>query len=112
MLRAILLTALAAPGAALLLAGSAPKPFITGPAATSRARPIVAVSSLENTEQPEFITTLTDVGITALRLGTCALDRGALPALEALSLNRIQASAAAKAGVTEALARSRAAVPT
>merc|ERR1711892_1551990 len=49
------------------------KPFITGPAATSRARPIVAVSSLENTEQPEFITTLTDVGITALRLGTCAL---------------------------------------
>ena len=73
MLRAILLTALAAPGAALLLAGSAPKPFITGPAATSRARPIVAVSSLENTEQPEFITTLTDVGITALRLGTCAL---------------------------------------
>merc|ERR1712028_227677 len=41
--------------------------------ATSRARPIVAVSSLENTEQPEFITTLTDVGITALRLGTCAL---------------------------------------
>lgn len=73
MLRAILLTALAAPGAALLLAGSAPKPFITGPAATSRARPIVAVSSLEDTEQPEFITTLTDVGITALRIGTCAL---------------------------------------
>merc|ERR1711892_68532 len=49
------------------------KPFITGPAATSRARPIMGVSSLENTEQPEFITTLTDVGITALRLGTCAL---------------------------------------
>merc|ERR1711892_193882 len=42
-------------------------------AATSRARPIVAVSSLEDTEQPEFITTLTDVGITALRIGTCAL---------------------------------------
>ena len=71
--RALLLTALAAPGAALLLAGTAPKPFITGPAATSRARPIVAVSSLEDTEQPEFITTLTDVGITALRIGTCAL---------------------------------------
>merc|ERR1719491_27364 len=73
MLRALLLTALAAPGAALLLAGTAPKPFITGPAATSRARPIVAVSSLEDTEQPEFITTLTDVGITALRIGTCSL---------------------------------------
>ena len=70
MLRALFLTALAAPGAALLLA--APKPAFT-PAITSRARPIVAVSSLENTEQPEFITTLTDVGITALRLGTCAL---------------------------------------
>ena len=27
----------------------------------------------EDAEQPEFITTLTDVGITALRLGTCAL---------------------------------------
>jgi putative oxidoreductase len=70
MLRALFLTALAAPGAALLLA--APKPAFT-PAITGRARPIVAVSSLENTEQPEFITTLTDVGITALRLGTCAL---------------------------------------
>merc|ERR1712106_265218 len=68
MLRAVLLTALAAPGAALLLAGAAPKPTVI-----ARARPIVAVSSLENTEQPEFITTLTDVGITALRLGTCAL---------------------------------------
>ena len=68
LLRAVLLTALAAPGAALLLAGAAPKPTVI-----ARARPIVAVSSLENTEQPEFITTLTDVGITALRLGTCAL---------------------------------------
>merc|ERR1712128_108841 len=50
------------------MGGAAPKPTVI-----ARARPIVAVSSLENTEQPEFITTLTDVGITALRLGTCAL---------------------------------------
>merc|ERR1711865_942902 len=68
MLRAVILTALAAPGAALMLAGAAPKPTVI-----ARARPIVAVSSLENTWEPEFITTLTDVGITALRLGTCAL---------------------------------------
>ena len=53
-------------------------------------------------------TQITDAGCSTL---ACALDSGALPALETLSLNRIQASAAAKAGVTEALARSRAAVP-
>merc|ERR1740138_1093596 len=73
MLRALLVAALAAPGAALLLAGSAPKPIITGPAATSRARPIVAVATVAEPEQPEFVTVATDLGVTALRLGTCAL---------------------------------------
>ena len=53
-------------------------------------------------------TQITDTGYSTL---ACALDRGALPALEELFLDHIQASAAAKAGVTEALARSRAAVP-
>ena len=53
-------------------------------------------------------TQITDAGCAAL---AAALDSGALPALQALFLNRIQVSAGAKAGVTEALARSRAAVP-
>ena len=66
MLRAIVITALVAPGAALL-AGAAPKL-----AAPGRARPAAMILA-EDAEQPEFITTLTDVGITALRLGTCAL---------------------------------------
>ena len=65
MLRAIVITALVAPGAALL-AGAAPK------LAPGRARPAAMILA-EDAEQPEFITTLTDVGITALRLGTCAL---------------------------------------
>ena len=53
-------------------------------------------------------TQITDAGCAAL---AAALDRGVLPALEELSLYGIPASNAAKAGVTEALARSRAAVP-
>ena len=53
-------------------------------------------------------TQITDAGCAALAF---ALDSGALPALETLFLNCIQASDASKAGVTEALARSRAAVP-
>ena len=52
-------------------------------------------------------TQITDAGCSAL---ASALDRGALPALETLNLEGIQASAAAKVGVTEALARSRATV--
>ena len=53
-------------------------------------------------------TQITDAGCAAL---ASALDRGALPALETLLLDHTQASAASKAGVVEALARSRAAVP-
>ena len=68
MLRAVLLTALAAPGAALLLAGAASKPVMT-----SRARPIVLTTGLESAEENEVFDTLANVGITALRLGTCAL---------------------------------------
>ena len=51
-------------------------------------------------------TKVTDAGCAAL---AAALDRGALPALEKLSLYGIPASDAARAGVTEALLR--AAVP-
>ena len=53
-------------------------------------------------------TQITDAGCATL---ASALDSGALSALTTLFLNGIQASAAAKAGVAEALARSRAAVP-
>ena len=53
-------------------------------------------------------TQIADAGCAALAF---ALDSGALPALKTLDLDGIQASDAAKAGVTEALARSRAAVP-
>ena len=53
-------------------------------------------------------TQITDAGCATL---AAALDSGALPALERLVLDDISASAAAKAAVTDALARSRAAVP-
>eukprot|EP00964_Phaeocystis_antarctica_P116702 scaffold80609_cov63-Phaeocystis_antarctica.AAC.3 len=53
-------------------------------------------------------TQVTDVGCAAL---AAALDGGALPALERFYLDDIPASAAAKAAVQEALAKSRAAVP-
>ena len=53
-------------------------------------------------------TKVADAGCAAL---ASALDSGALPALKQLHLNDIPASAAATAAVTQALARSRAAVP-
>jgi hypothetical protein len=53
-------------------------------------------------------TQIAEAGCAAL---AAALDSGALPALERLVLDDISASAAAKAAVTDALARSRAAVP-
>ena len=52
-------------------------------------------------------TQITDAGCAIL---TAALASGALPALKHLHLNDIPASAAATVAVTEALARSRAAV--
>jgi uncharacterized membrane protein YphA (DoxX/SURF4 family) len=72
MMRVLLLGALAAPAAAL--AGKpGPKPVISGRAglAVSRVAPMM-VSTLED-ETPEFVQTAVDLGITALRLGTCAL---------------------------------------
>jgi len=69
MLRALLLAALTAPSAAFLAAPAvAPKPVVA-----SRAGRAVATVSLDEYEQPEWVTTVTDVGVTALRLGTCAL---------------------------------------
>ena len=53
-------------------------------------------------------TEVSDAGCAAL---VSALDSGALPALQVLSLNGILASAAAKEAVHAALARSRAALP-
>ena len=53
-------------------------------------------------------TQITDAGCAAL---ASALDSGALPALLHIVLYGTPASEAARAGVTEALARSRAAVP-
>ena len=53
-------------------------------------------------------TQIADTGCAAL---ASALDSGALPVLETLFLVDIPASAAATAAVTQALARSRAAVP-
>ena len=61
MLRAIVITALVAPGAALL-AGAAPK------LAPGRARPAAMILA-EDAEQPEFITTRS----------TCSLPRASLP---------------------------------
>ena len=55
-----------------------------------------------------FNTQVTDAGCATL---VAALDSGALPGLEEFGLYGIPASEAAKAGVTEALARSRATVP-
>ena len=49
-------------------------------------------------------TQITDAGCATL---VAALDSGALPALQTLDLYNISASTAAKAGVHEALARSR-----
>ena len=67
MLRAVLLTALAAPGATLLAGKAVPKPVVTGRAGR------VPVMVYAEQEQPEFVTVATDLGVTAMRLGTCAL---------------------------------------
>ena len=53
-------------------------------------------------------TQVTDAGCAAL---AAALDGGALPALERISMNEIPASAAGQAAVHEALARSRSSAP-
>ena len=70
-LRAAALLALAAPAAALLAGApalSAPKPIVA-----SRAGRVVATVSDFEEETPAFIQTVSDLGITAMRLGTCAL---------------------------------------
>merc|ERR1719161_710197 len=71
MLRALLLTALAAPGYAFLAGGKgvAPKPAVTG-----RAGRVVSVLSGDyNDEKPQWVEMAGELGVTALRLGTCAL---------------------------------------
>jgi len=68
MLRALLITALAAPGYAFLAGKVAPKPVVA-----RRAGQVYAVYEEFVEEQPEWVTTAADLGITALRLGTCAL---------------------------------------
>ena len=72
-LRAAALLALAAPAAALFAGAktplSAPKPIV----AASRAGRVVATVSDFESETPEFLQTISDLGITAMRLGTCAL---------------------------------------
>merc|ERR1719247_4086391 len=69
MLRALLLAALAAQVAAF--AGkAAPKPVVAGRVV---ARPAAVSMVYAEEEQPELITTLGNLGITAMRLGTCAL---------------------------------------
>ena len=70
-LRAAALLALAAPAAALLAGApalSAPKPIVASRAGLA----VATVSDLEE-ETPAFIQTVSDLGITAMRLGTCAL---------------------------------------
>ena len=70
-LRAAALLALAAPAAALLAGApalTAPKPIVA-----SRAGLAVATVSDFEEETPAFIQTVSDLGITAMRLGTCAL---------------------------------------
>ena len=73
---------------------------------------ITAEEVLETLEMIEElhldITQVTDAGCAVL---AAALDSGALPALEDLTLDGIPASNAAKAAVGAALARSRAAFP-
>ena len=73
MLRATLLTALAAPAAALVASSVVPKPIVAGRAGhavmVARNRGLVPAEP----ETPEWITTVGDLGVTALRLGTCAL---------------------------------------
>ena len=66
MLRALLLTALAAPSAGLFAPKAAPKPVVAG-------RVVSTKSPVADPEQPPLITAAADVGITAMRLGTCAL---------------------------------------
>ena len=70
MLRALVLTALVAPAAALA-AGSASRTLVSKPVVTNRASRVMATVSLE--EEGGVAETVKDLGITALRLGTCAL---------------------------------------
>merc|ERR1719182_729708 len=70
MLRALMLTALVAPSAALFnKAPAAPK--TVGRKAVGKAVPTMA--AVEVDETPQFLQTAGDLGITAMRLGTCAL---------------------------------------
>merc|ERR1719182_1274725 len=70
MLRALMLTALVAPSAALFnKAPAAPK--TVGRKAVGKAVPKMA--AVEVDETPQFLQTAGDLGITAMRLGTCAL---------------------------------------
>jgi uncharacterized membrane protein YphA (DoxX/SURF4 family) len=79
MLRALLLAALAAPSSALFAGKAAPKPVVAGHVSRSVAPKMIFAGKaapkevFDEPEQPEFITTVSDLGITALRLGTCAL---------------------------------------
>jgi len=71
-LRAAALLALAAPAAALLAGApalSAPKPIV----ASRAGRVVATVSDFEEEATPALIQTVSDLGITAMRLGTCAL---------------------------------------
>tara|TARA_B110001452_G_scaffold234195_1_gene212346 strand:+ start:175 stop:810 length:636 start_codon:yes stop_codon:yes gene_type:complete len=70
MLRALVLTALVAPAAALA-AGSASRTLVSKPVVANRASRVMATVSLE--EEGGVAETVKDLGITALRLGTCAL---------------------------------------
>merc|ERR1719161_3074801 len=70
MLRALVLTALVAQAAALA-AGSASRSLVSKPVVANRAIRVMATVSLE--EEGGVAETVKDLGITALRLGTCAL---------------------------------------
>merc|ERR1719181_84914 len=67
----VLLPALAASAAAFSATKISPKPNF-GRAAISSSNPATMVATFDD-EQPGWVTTLGDLGITALRLGTCAL---------------------------------------
>jgi len=70
---ALLLSALAAPAAALATATAVPKPIVTGRA----GRALMVARFKNDVAEPEpenpLLQTAGDLGITALRLGTCAL---------------------------------------
>ena len=68
MLRNLLVLALAMPGAALFKGATAPKPVVAG-----RGRVVPTSQPVPTPELPPALETAVDVGITAMRLGTCAL---------------------------------------